>query len=325
MGMGRQNRIDRSRAGFTLVELMVAMGLSGLLALGLASLMTVSARQSIEAQRAADFEDEIDLFEFKLRTLFAGMTRVEGCGCGGDVSGCQWSGADAPSGRLLLADFEMDPDPTDSSPLTGCPIGPDRRGCKRSLKLWFDAPTPQTDAGGGLSRVGSPGAVKITYATDVIARLEGVTSVQCGFLKSAPAGVSAQSFRLFIRAKTRTTAMTVGPAAELQGWDPTDPGFSQGILRWLPLQLEASNLSQRGMMVLSTLTTPTCTQDGMGGPVGSCCSGYQDATKCLSPSMCSRTGSASRQSLGFSGVAVDCCSHQDTRGGRCARTSALVQ
>lgn len=327
MGIGGQKIITRSREGFTLVELMVAMALSGLLALGLASLMTVSARQALEGQKVADFEEEIDLFEYKMRTLFMGMSQVISCACSADVGGCKWTDSVAAPGTLLTADFETDTDLFDGT-VAPCPATVGRLGCKQMISLVYTAATPQTVVSAGQSRIGSAGFLSMQTALgQELARLNGVTQVACGFLGSTPEGVAVQSFRLFINAKARTTSASKGAAAELQGWHPTDPGFSNGILRWLPFQLEATNLSQRGLLVLSTSTTVGCSQDGLVGPAGSCCSGYQmmSGGACMRASECILSGGAIGLGVGLSGIATECCTHQDVRGGSCARTSTLVQ
>ena len=208
----------RSHSGFTLVELMISVGLFSVFSLALASLFADFTKQTVTAYNRADLSEEHQLFNLNMDLFLTNMTRLIECNCGED--NCRihtdWDEAALDSvdcmdsattcgtttDSTLVLDFETESannpaQVASSSCLDGGTLGNTRgvddtngglirRGCKRRMQIRWIAPTQNTIVG-TTETIGTPGRIQIWDATQasnpvLLHQLRGAFRLVCGFL-----------------------------------------------------------------------------------------------------------------------------------------------
>lgn len=180
------------QAGFTLIELMVSLGLSGVVFMVMMTLMGQSATFSAIFHGGANAVEAVSTTISQLNNVMPQIVRINTCGCRGaessSLSNCTWSeaspwydphynGGVASSNQILLeADFESfyggnNTQNTTQLERSNLPAGFGSefggcdstayaslsnyraRGCKHRLRLYYTPPT--LEAGGVPSKAGS--------------------------------------------------------------------------------------------------------------------------------------------------------------------------
>ncbi len=308
----RENSVLGS-SGTTLVELMVAVALFGVLSLAMMTLFGDHSLQIARARNEARLSEQLGEFSEALDLYLSGVTQVISCGCTNsnpciysagatELEDCTVASVDcnvAPD-PLLRFEFEDAANPSDAVPAAGClnsgsspvavAIAPDRmilRGCKKRMRLTYTppvlevGPTPSQPGTLTIDRedptVASPtqGAGLTTLHT-----LRGVYMVRCGHLSptGSDTGVASKDhFRLHIRMKERIrNDIAASDLNMYESWAQGGLGFFRGTHRETSLDFSFQNLSVHGVHFGKPFSFRDCVLGSSSSADGSyCCSGYR--------------------------------------------------
>lgn len=302
----------RGSSGVTLVELMVAVALFGVLSLAMMTLFGDHSLQIAKARNEARLSEQLGEFSEALDLYLGGVTQVISCGCT-NSNPCVYSpGATetedctAPSVACAVAPnplfrFEMEDaaNPAVSIPSAGClnsgsstvaaGITPDQmilRGCKKRMRLTYTPPVievgPTHSQPGTLTigledpTVASPalGAGLTTLHT-----LRGVYMVRCGHISPTGTGTGVASkdhFRLQIRMKERIRNDIAPTDANLyESWAQAGLNFWRGTHREVSLDFAFQNLSVHGVHFGKPFSFRDCVLGSSFSAEGNCCSGFR--------------------------------------------------
>lgn len=221
----------KSTAGFTLVELMIVVGLSGILSLAIFSMLVDATRINRQADLQSALLRDSQIFLYNLEQYLSQVTAVYSCNCGAgrcvnnnlDVSP---AAVNDPAVTVLSAQVEeaqqlMAPPNSARCLLFGRSylVSSDivARGCKMQIDLVYVPPSREN--GTTASR---PGQLKLvltdaTGAAESIGVLSNITEFSCGVsatsLNSEQANYSRFTYRINQKSKTHLTE------------DPTNPYY----------------------------------------------------------------------------------------------------
>ena len=299
----------KSVSGVTLVELMVAVGLFGVLSLGMSEVFIAFMTQNRRVENEIELNEMIHEFQDRLDLELGNATQIIMCSCGGtkctftDYIGTRnCGGSTAPCGNPILTwETEATTTPaTNQSSISSCNSGAGLRGCKQFRALNI---TPATDT--------TPGTLTITDAVSgtVLSTLSGVTELYCGRSSST----QATGFKLRVRSKTRMYNQNDTSSSDFESWKKSGQNWTQGIHREFNMQIDFRNLSQPGVHFGKSSTNRNCLAAGATAANSEeCCSGYRSGTsnQCMNSASCSKAGATPS-------TPEACCSHQIDGDGKC--------
>jgi prepilin-type N-terminal cleavage/methylation domain-containing protein len=336
----------RPAAGFTLVELLVTVAISGGLALAIMSILIGTTTFSQTARLQAELTKDLQTFYYALEQYLGQTTEVISCNCaapgvgiGGftaqtcfpvGVDKSATAGFDAASGPVFSFVYEdaadpISPTPAGSSCLFGAVVGgliPGTNipavGCKRILTLVYNPPTLET--AGPPAAISLPGTLKLKdQAGTVLAQLSSVTSFACGMsVNTFPfsATLSNSDLRVRIDVKAKQNTIDNFKDGNYESWNPLGVNFARGYHRSHLGQITFRNLAMPGIHFGKIRQYKDCFADGRALPAGTdyhvCCSGYSNAagTACVAATACGWNNGAV--------PAQPCCSRMtDSVSGAC--------
>jgi type II secretory pathway pseudopilin PulG len=282
----------RNSQGVTLVELMIAIGLTGISTLAVMTLMANYSEQVARQQNEANLSEQLAGFADILEAYVGNATLIQSCGC---ANGCIYTEDAAVTdctfntgctiNNILQFEYEDSVDP--GVPAAGtCEFAagfdagaaPDRlipRGCKRRARLVYSRPVLGSNTPGTLSVFAENPATGNPVGEPMLT-LQGVTQFRCGHPRNSQTGLAdPNSFRISIAAKSRATNLPPGDPL-FDGWHPNDNGFTRGTHRTFSTDIPFRNLTTAGIQFSKSYTEKNCTIDGQVDPEANCCSGYWD-------------------------------------------------
>lgn len=304
--------------GMTLVEILVALALFGVLALGTATLLFDNGKFNQKSRNEVALSDMLEEFVYSTDTYLSNTTQMISCACGNSCifddsssPNCMISGA--CSDPLIRLEYEDANDPSMTSASSDCLFdgvtiaGATLLGCKKRIRLSYTQPVAANPG------PGAPGVLRIDLEDNsgnvvrALSSLTGVTSLRCGHRPVNPSAAtlvpSSDSFRIELSMKARMTNEPV-PLTGMDGWHPSDTGYLAGTHRAAAADFTFKNLNVAGVQFGKPTSVTSCAANGQSNTNAPCCSGYNDASNiCISSATCSIRGSAT---IGVAGSA--CCS-----------------
>jgi prepilin-type N-terminal cleavage/methylation domain-containing protein len=343
----------KNQYGFSLLELMTALGITGVFAVAIMSVITSTNRSADQIQRESLLNRETENFIYALEQYVGQNVLLIGCSCvvSGGVPSCDNQPlAEAPNYAgttpILTFMYENARDPQNPPAAGAClfngvatiggaasTIVP--RGCKQVAELRYIRPTVTTG-----NTPSQPGELQIvwrrpntppnTAAGTVLARLTGVTRFSCTMSPTVDSGGTAHlsnSDMVFkIETKVPGQDIRVVGVSGYETWSPNETGtyastYALGIHHTRVSQVVLRNLLVPGVQFGKVQRIQNCVVDGQAAPdFRSCCSGYRDPTSgnCVAASACIlNPGTAGSAPAAPGGVADQCCSHMIDGGGSC--------
>lgn len=314
------------QSGFTLIELMVVVAITGGLALVLMSTLVDTTKINRQMQVQAETGRDLQSFYYALEVYFGQTTQVVTCECGGGASGiiagfthpCKNDSLQSlplPAGTntVLQVVYEDSSDPLQFFPpaagsncllagavqIPGTDITP--VGCKRFAFLKY---TPPVDVSG--SNPSTPGKLEISTGIDPaalspVATINAVTDFACGMTSNPTTGTLSNSdfkVRIDVKSKINNTEQVSDPNYE--SWSPAGVNFDHGIRRSHFGQVTFRNLTMPGIHFGKMRSYKNCTGNKVAtNDPQSCCAGYYDGAACNTS--CTPSGIAAP-------LATMCCS-----------------
>lgn len=380
-----------SQSGFSLIELMVGLGLSGVVFAVLMTLLGQTAKfASFFGGTATGVEGTAEAVTM-LNTVMPQIVRVRSCACRGletapgnsYLSNCVWretepwfnpilngTGSNSSNGNLgvmvLDADYEDFWGGTNDNgtsqlrfdfPATGISqlynsytnnLGAcqdydsvpnvEKRGCKRRLRLFFNAPTMEVSGSSSTADASVAGRLTIIIGGDdgvsestapssalSVSRIGdraingstglGLTEFSCGFLGST-GGISGLNFVMNLKLKARSTSIQTPSHNNYESWYPntgdansyagsSGKNYNSGLFRDLRLKYSFRNIGTRGLHHWRSQSNVKCKANGAAaGAREQCCSFAIASGTCTA---CLASGEASAD-------ADRCCSEKVLAG-----------
>lgn len=344
----------RSAPGFTLIELMISVGISSVIMLVLMLLFNTSLDVSALLNRSAGTTEFMADGVDKLNTYVTQVVHLRSCACstGAAQGDCSWSAANmlrdpvidlgnANPVVLLDADFEagtpntkVDPAATANDPtLTANLFAPGgyacgnnpgvapNRGCRQRLRLLYFAPiveagaTPSTP--GRLSIRVSSIAAPGTFAETTIGGTlsrQGLVRLSCGLVEQT-SGEEGAVFAINMRFKMKQSLNENPTSATYESWYPTSAKFKPGNFRDVKLRFSLANLANRGVYQWRMVSKRRCRGINQTGTVST-----PDDCCTLArntANQCISCVPSGVNPAGFAAGAVGCCSEAVDGGGLC--------
>lgn len=322
----------RGSAGVTLVELMVAVGLFGVLSLAMMTLFGDHSTQIAKARNEARLSESLGEFSEALDLYLSGVTQVISCGCGFDgitIVGTPCTYVEGATGLedckersapcwnpILRFEYEDAGNPSLPTPAAGCvnsgsstvsaAITPEQlilRGCKKRMRLSYTAPVIEVGA-----TASQPGTLTLDLEDPKVANpapgaglttlhtLRGVYLVRCGHVEPTGTGTGKASkdhFRLRLRLKERLRNDAASTSASYESWAKLGKNFWSGTHREISLDFSFQNLSVHGVHFGKPFSNRDCVLGSSSSADGNCCSGYRLVSgACMSMDSCKKGGKA---------------------------------
>jgi len=281
-----------SASGVTLVELLVAVGLFGVLSAALSQVFVGFMEQNTRNEREIGLNESLREFTDRLDLELGNMTQLLGCSCG--VSRCVYNDATSSGGvdcastncgsTLLLWETEVSQSPGSASSAGDCNGSPSLRGCKKFRKLVLTRPAADGR---------TPGKIEIQDAVSgqTLASISGVTQAFCGRTHDT----QTTGFKVRVRAKSRNKNNADPLSPDFESWNLAQPSGANGIHRELTAEVNLRNLNSPGVHFGNSSTFRSCVADGStANNANKCCSNYRSTTtgNCLARSQCKKSGEA---------------------------------
>lgn len=344
----RQNVRQSAAAqrGFSLAELMIAVGISSVLSLTIVTLITETSKNSAQLQRQSDLSRDTEGFIYALEQYMGQAVQVINCACEADGSPCENTALnEAPNyggatpAFTFVHENAMDPK---STPGTGClyngvatipgsTIIP--QGCKRVIELRYVRPTvtapPTPSMPGQLQLVWTmPNTAPNSAGGTVLASLSGVTRFACSMSQVNGTNLSNSDLIMRIETKSRLSNSNDTTKSEYETWsrDATDPAAStyrRGLHRSHVVQISFRNITTPGIQFGKIRQVKDCKvvdpSTGVGevaNNANECCSGYRNPVsgRCVNAASCVRNTGTGAAPAAPGGVDDQCCSRMASGG-----------
>jgi prepilin-type N-terminal cleavage/methylation domain-containing protein len=280
----------KSTSGVTLVELMVAVGLFGVLSAALTQVFVGFMEQNTRSEREIELNESLREFTDRLDLELGNMTQLLGCSCG--VSRCVYNDDTSSGGvncastncgsTLLLWETETAQSTGSASSAGACNGSTSLRGCKKFRKLVLTRP-----AANGTT----PGKIEIQDATSgqILASISGITQAYCGRNND----IQTTGFKVRVQAKSRNKNNSTPSSPDFESWSLAQPSGARGIHRELTAEVNFRNLNSPGVHFGNSSTLRSCVADGSAtNNANQCCSNYRSSStgRCLARSQCKKSG-----------------------------------
>jgi len=296
--------------GTTLIELLISVGLFGVVALGISSLYIESSKRALDLENNAKLSEEMLVFANSLEILLTNTTAIFNCNCQDD---CVFDilspplPTSSPGSPAIIFEIENAYNPAQKA-TDGCYYHKTKevtsgghdlnsiddlipRGCKQTLKIEFTAPSAESINDPIVDATGKLEIFDFNNDAQAIFSLEGIESFICGMPKGEQRKATSSYLTNYFHYEIKIKRA--------------------GVRRQITANIPFRNFNSQGIHFGKIKSLLNCVSAGESSDIGNCCSGYgklnsDGGLDCISADDCLKPTAV--------GVTSDhrtlCCSHE---------------